>query len=286
MLNQAFFLLSIVFLFSSCSNSNKQLSKFELSNDERQWMEKFFGDLLFVEGGAYTLWGTKPITEIVLYHYTDEEMKTILDGLSKEDMENCYINECYDLPSNWEKWEKIKSRFPMKKYLLFRSYFDEDGKASFVYFVDTLKTAMLIQDNYDLFKKTIGSDFHPFEVVLDMENQDSIFWNKIRDSKDSPLLWGLLFGYGKLNSYVFFWKHFDCPESCEEWLESYPFQFSNPPPRGQVHLSLINFNLPPFASFSDDDERVIQYEKEREQIKKTYKRKDLVQITLEKLTSS
>jgi len=285
MLKHTFFLLAIFFLFSSCSSSKKQSSQLELSPEEKHWMEKFFSDLLFAEGGAYTLWGTKPITEIVLYHYTDEEMKALQEELSKEDKENCYVTDCYDLPSNWEKWEKIKSQFSIKKYLLFRSHFDEDGKASFAYFVDVLRTATLIQDNYELFKKSAEFDFHPLEVVIDMQNPNSVFWNKIRNSKDSPLLWGLLFGYGKLNSCAFFWKHFECPQSCQEAVDSYPFRFSNPSPRGQVRISLTNFTIPQFVSFSDDDETIIQYEKEREKIKKAYQGKDLVKITLQKLTS-
>lgn len=286
MLKQTFLFLAMVFLFCACNAPQKQSSQFEISTEEREWMEKFFSDLLFAEGGIYTLWGEKPVTEIVLYHYTDEEMNALSQDLPEEDKKNCYVTDCYDLPCNWEKWEKIQSRFPIKKYLLFRSHLDEDGKASFVYFVDILKTAIVLQDNYELFKKVIGFDFHPFEMVLDMQKKDSIFWDKIRNSKDSPMLWGLLFGYGKLNSCAFYWKHFDCPQSCKAFMESYPFQFSNPLPRGQVRLSATNFIIPPFASFSDDDAVITQYQKERERIKKTYQGKDLVQITLQRLTSS
>ena len=285
MLKQTFFFLAIVFLFFSCSSPRKQNSQLELNFEERQWMEKFFNDLLFVEGAAYTLWGSKPITEIVLYHYTDDEMNAMLLDLSKKEIENCYVSDNYDLPSNWEKWEKIQSRFPIKKYLIFRSHFDEDGKASFVYFVDILKTATLIQSNYELFRRAVDFDFHPFEVVLDIRNRESKFWKKVRDSKESPLLWGLLFGYGKMNSLAFYWKHFDCPQSCKEFIGSYPFQFSNPSPRGQVRISASNFAIPHFVSFSDDDEVVGHYLEERERIKKTYQSNDQLQIILQKLTS-
>ena len=285
MLKQTFLLLAIIFLFNACTSSPKQPSQFEVSIEEKQWMEKFFKDLLFLEGGAFTLWGSKPVTEIVLYHYSEEEMSSMLSGASKEETENCYVEDNYDLPGNWEKWEKIQSRFPIKKYLLFRSKFDDDGKASFVYFVDILKTAALIQSNYELFRRAVEFDFHPFEVVLDMQNRNSPFWQKIRDSKESPLLWGLLFGFGKMNSLAYYWKHFDCPQSCEDLLESYPFQFSNPNPRGQVRLSENNFLIPRFISFSEDDEVVSGYKEERERIKKAYKGGDHIQVILNQLTS-
>jgi hypothetical protein len=286
MLKQTFFFLAIVFLFHACASPYKQTSQFEVTAEEKQWMGKFFHDLLFGEGVAFTLWGTKPITEIVLYHYTDEEMTAMLRETSKEERENCYVNDNYDLPDNWEKWEKVQSRFPIKKYLIFRSRFNEDGKISFVYFVDILKTATLIQSNYELFRRAVEFDFHPFEVVLDMQNRESPFWQKVRSSKESPLLWGLLFGYGKMNSLAYYWKYFDCPHSCEDRLKSFPSQFSNPSPRGQVRLSEKNFLIPAFISFSEDDEVIRRYQGERERIKNAYKGDDRLQFVLNQLTSS
>ena len=273
---------SIIFFLST---AHVDAASFELNQQERKWMQKFFHDLLFVEGGIYTLWGSKPMTEIVLVHYTEEEVEAILKGAPEEETRNCYVNDCYDLPENWEKWEGIKNRFPIKKYLLFRSHFDADEKISFVYFVDILKTATVIQSNYALFQKAVGFDFHPFEAVLSMPDNTSVFWQKVRESKESPLLWGVLFGYGEINASAFHWKYFDCPQSCKKNIEAYSFQFSNPPPKGQTRLSSDNFILPSFASFTNEDQVIKRYEKERKKIKKTYKGKDLLQLTLQKLTS-
>ncbi len=262
MLRQILLFSPIIFFVSACKDSHKQTLQFDLSLEEKQWMEKFFDDLLFVEGGAYTLWGSKPITEIVLYHYTDDEMNEMLKGLSQEEKENCYLDDDYDLPLNWEKWEKIHTRFPIKKHLIFRSHYDEDGKASFVYIVDILKTAVVLESNYELFRRAVGFDFHPFEVVLEMPIRESTFWQKVRESKDGALLWGLLFGYGKINACAFYWKYFDCPQSCKGFIDSYPCEFSNPPPKGQVHISIDHFTIPSFISFCDEDEVIFRYEAE------------------------
>ena len=208
----------------------------------------------------------------------------MLLGLSQEERENCFIQNNYDLPSNWEKWEKIKSKFPLKKHLLFQSHFDEDGKASFVYFVDILKTAVAIETHYELFQRAVGVDFHPLEVVLEMPNSESNFWKKLRTAKNADVLWGILFGYGEMNSLAFHWKYFDCPESCKSTMEFYPYKFSNPLPKGQVHLSVNNFNLPSFVSFEDSDEMIHFYEKEREKIKKAYLGNNHLDVTLNRLT--
>ncbi|MBS0652674.1 MAG: hypothetical protein JSR39_04015 [Verrucomicrobia bacterium] len=278
-------LLSIIFFLSGCEPITKEKPPVTLTEEERQWLGEFFNDLLFVEGGAYTLWGSKPVTEIVLYHYTEEEMQQIVDGLAEEDKNNCYVQETYDLPENWLKWEKIQNRIALKKHLLFRSHFDEDGKASFVYFVDILKTALVIESNYDLFQRAVGFDFHPLEIVLEMPNQESNFWIKVRAAKNAAQLWGILFGYGKTNSSAFYWKFFDCPEPCKEILESYPYKFSNPDPVGKVELSITNLNLPSFVSFEEPDQMMQYYEKVRDNIKKTYMGNNQLDVTLNKLSS-
>lgn len=279
-------LFQILFFLFSCSNPHNPPSHstlYEITQEESDWMAKFFDDLLFEEGAVFTLWGSKPMTEIILYHYSEEEMAVMFDNLTKEELENCYINYKYDLPKNWEKWEKIHSRFPIKKYLLFRSHFSEDKKVSFVYFVDILKSASIIHDHYDLFRKSVGRDFHPLEAVLEMPNTESFFWRKIRNSEEGALLWGILFGYGKINACAYHWKYFDGPESCKERMQSFSYRFSNPPPRGQVQISAKKFNTPSFVSFIDEDEMIETYNKEREKIRDIYQDKNRLDLTLEKL---
>lgn len=274
------FFTSIIFFVSACNDSHEDMPDYSLTSEDKEWLGKFFDDLLFVEGGVYTLWGCKPVTEIVFYHYTEEEMQS---NFSEDEKKDCFIQDVYDLPLNWEKWEKICSRFPFKKHLLFRSHFDEDGKASFVYFVDILKTAVTLESHYDMFRKAVQFDFHPLQVVLEMPDSKSIFWKKVRSAENSDLLWGLLFGYGKTNSFAFHWKFFDCPEVCKKMIESYPYRYSNSPPRGLVRLSVNNFNLPPFISFEDSEEMIHYYKKEQKKIKKAYLNNNRLKVTLNKL---
>ena len=161
---------------------------------------------------------------------------------------------------------------------------DHETKISLAYFVNIVKAASVIQDNYDIFRKAAGFDFHPLDVVLDMPNTASPFWSAIRkDRKNSSLLWGLLFGYGKENVCAYHWKYVDCPESHKEFIESFPHQLSNPAPEGQMLISSQNFQIPPFLSFLDDDDAIAKYEKEREKIRQIYQGKDHLDLTLDKL---
>lgn len=285
-LKQTFYFLAIIFSFFSCSKDTLSNDPYNLTKEERHWMRKFFHDLLFVEQGVYTLWGSKPITRIVLYHYTQEEVDAWLKTLPKEALDNGYVMENYDLPENWEKWEKISSRFPAKRYLFFKDEFDEENKVSFVYLIDILRTALVIQDNYELFRKEVDFDFHPLEIVLEMPNRSSEFWKKLKNSKNAALLWGILFGYGKENATIFNWKYFDYPVMAKSFMESLPSHLSYIQPKGRIKLSISNFEIPSFISFTDDDKMIVRYSLEREKIKKIYQNNDLLEITLKKLTSN
>ncbi len=280
-------LLTIVFFAQSCQpRKTKRIDQttYEVSAEERLWMTKLFDNILFWEHGIYTLWGSKPITEIVLSHYTNDELAQIEKTASLNPSNNGYLVEG-DLEENWGKWEAVQSRFPMKRYLLFKSHDSVDGRHSFVYFVNILKTATVIQENYDLFSKAVGFDFHPLEVVLEMPNHESMFWNRLNNSCDSPMLWGILFGFGRQNSHCFYWKHFDCPKIGERFFDQFPGQFSNPEPTGMIRISAQNFTLPTFVSFSDEDEVLERYKIERKKILQIYLKGDRLDITLQKLTN-
>jgi hypothetical protein len=282
--NWFYYFLAIIFTLSSC-NFTENDKPSQISKDERAWMEKFFNDLMLFESGIYTLWGSKPITLVGIPHYTEDELKTYIDSLKEEDKKNGLIVENYSLPETWEKWEKISDRFPMNRYLLFRSELYESPKASFIFFVDILKTAIVIEENYAAFRKVVGFDFNPLEVVLDIKNKDSAFWLAIRDHRSSAL-WGLLFGFGKTNAYAFHWKHFEHPEKSIQFFDQMPTHLSQKPLKGKINFSIHNFEIPAFVSFDENDEIVERYQSERDRIRKIYRGKDFLELTLRKLTNS
>lgn len=280
-----FILFFFTTFFSSCHNRHLETDPPYVSvvQENQKWMTKFFHDLLFSEGAVYTLWGSKPMTEIILYHYSDEEWAAIHKNIPPEDLKDGFAFDVYDLPTNWELWEKISSKFPMNRYLLFKSHTSEDGRISFIYFVDIFKTATVLQDHYALFKAAVGFDFHPLEAVLEMPNRDSKFWTQVRNADNVTILLGLLFGYGKTNAYTYHWKYFDSPELCQKRLDKLESHTSQPTPKGVHMISPSDFAIPGFISFTQDDEIVEQYQKDKEKIHKIYKKKDLLEVTLKRL---
>ena len=197
--------LAIVFVFSSCSKSPEKKASFDLTKEERAWMEDFFRGIMIEERGVYTLWGTKPVTEIIIDYYTDEDKQALLKQMSKEQLENGVLCKDYCLGENWEKWEKMRERFSINRYLLFKKP-HSDRKLAYLYFVDILKLSATLQEHYDLFSRETGLDFDPLQVVLNIE-QGSEFWDLVWDkSVNNAALLGVLFGYGIKNAFCFQWK--------------------------------------------------------------------------------
>lgn len=243
-------------------------------NKETKWMEKFFNDLFLEEGAIFTLWGSKPLTIVPLYLFSDEEMRDLYNQLSEKEKSQVTIIKNYDLPTNWRKWETFQKQLNIKKFALFLRENLENPKIPDIWFVNILETALQIEIHHEIFTRILGFDFETEQVILEIQDPSSIFWNKILSE---PLLLGILYGYGKYNAICFHWKH-----SKNGAIDrSLSFTFSATPKLGCS--SIKNFPLPVFASFSNNDPIIEKYKGERREIKKIYNRKNFIPLTLKKL---
>lgn len=236
---------------------------------------------MLCESGIYTLWGSKPLTMIAIEQYSDAEKQAFYDSLNEDEKMDGLFCIGYSLNKTWFQWEKIQQRFPMNRYMLFKMDQFQDDHVFFVLFVDVLKTAAIIQDNYDSFRKAIGTDFHPLELVLKMKEKDSIFWKKIDGNAH---LLGILFGFGKINSYLFQWQHFDHPESCNDFCRNIVSFLSEDSGKGYMKYTINEFPIPAFKSFNIIDPVVDNFRDERNRIKEIYKGKNFLDLTLKKIT--
>lgn len=215
---------------------------------------------------------------IAIEQYSDAEKKAFYDSLTEEEKNDGMFCMGYSLDKTWFQWEKIQDRFPMKRYMFFKMDQFQDDHVFFVLFVDILKTAAIIQDNYDLFRKAVGVDFHPLEITLNMKQKDSILWGNM-----NAQLYGILFGFGKMNSYLFQCQHFDHPESCSEFCENIVSFVNDDFTQGEVKYTIDQFSIPAFKSFNEIDPVVDNFREERNRIKEIYKGKDFLELTLKKL---
>ncbi len=270
--------LAILFFVGGCHKTT-QPPTYELSSDERIWMETFFTGLMLQNPAIYTLCGSKPMTCITLHYLTDEEIQAHYDQMTEEDKMSAVYVEDYQLTSNWEKWEQIRAHFPLKRYMIYKKNDASDPKFAQVYFVDPMKVAQVMSENYNLFKEAAGFDFDPSHEASQIE-KGSIFWDKV---EKNPITNGLLFGFGLKNSLKFYWEHWGQPQSAEEFADCVAPYVSDSLSDGKSNLE--NLTVPAFMSFFENDEIIEKYKKEREAIRSEYQEKDFLGYTLQKLTS-
>jgi len=270
-------------IFYSCSKPPEK--PLNLSKEERDWMDGFFKGIMIQEDAIYTLCGSKPLTEIVINYYTPEEKKAFVTQMTEEQKKGAIWTVDYELAENWEKWEKVRDRFPLnRRYLFFKKSHPHDPKLAFLCFVDVVKLAATLQENYELFSRETNMDFDPMEVVFELE-KGSEFWNEVFDkSINNSALIGVLFGYGIKNAFCFQWKWWPS-DGFQPVADKMIHRFSDKC-RLQGEATIEKMPIPTFASFFEDDEMIEKYTRERDKIKKIYQGQDFLDLTLSKLTGS
>ncbi len=227
------------------------------------------------------MYGTKPVSLSIFCKYkdvlTEEEKEQVL-----KDHPNARQKR-YDYEANYDKWLQIKDRFQIKQYL-FGAFPGSFGKDEFdvIVFVNIEMALRTLLNYYEHFHRVLG-DFDPFQVVFEVENRGSMFWNAIL--KNHALI-GILLGFGADNSQFFDWnmKYIDEQNKMGDFVRSLPSCFNTD--EDIENYGPNNFELPVFKVFGlYPDTGIVQtYKKEREQIKQLYKGRNEVDVALEWLT--
>lgn len=248
-------------------------------------MQEFFRELLFKYPGAYTLFGTKPISSSCVYHLTEEdkqELQEYYTSLSEEKRSKMRKRK-YDYDANYEKWQKIKDRFPIRQYLFgsFPSLFDDT--VEIVLLVNIEETLRVILNDYEDFRRVVGHDFDPLEVVFEVENKNSEFWQTVMQHH---ALQGILLGFGRDNAWLFYWEMLTKEDKgpTRNFLASLPLKCAD---NANIEdYNPQNFPLPAFGVYGlhPNTQLIEKYKKEREQIKILYRGRDEVDVALEWLT--
>lgn len=278
-------LLSTLFITFSCTTTK--------NHEEIRWNE-FYTRLLFIEGAAFTLYGSKPMTELVLDHRSKKEKERLRrERISKMSLkekkgEKIKWNPEYDFEETWRLWEKALNNSEINKFIIVH-YSRKSSDFDFVYLINITQLATELKKHYHLFQRYLGFDFDPLEVVIDIQNEESPFWNKIFNDEsldqERICLIGILFGYGLENSYPFSLVFNDHRTGPSKEFTAYLFDATtkNMSRKGIKEFSPTNFPIPGFRTFSHLDPITLKYEREKTEIIKYYSGKDLNQATLDLL---
>ena len=168
------------------------------------------------------------------------------------------------------------------------SFTNEEDESIVAQYQRLIETAKVIQKNYPLFQKYVGFDFDPVEVVFDISNKESVFWNKVfngEPTQENVCLIGILFGYGLENSYSYSLLRYKSKKGrIGEFASNLFNQVVSLESLPQIKsVSSSKFSIPRFKAFSNPDHTKEKYQKEKEIIKCLYKGRDIETVTMKRL---
>lgn len=220
----------------------------------------------------------------VFSHIPEEEKREFLSFSS-----HSIIKNELNFFENWNVWKGLKDQYPMTRFLLIErkppSF--STGESS-VFLVNIAATACVLEKHYQKFRAAVVEDFDPLDIVFEIQDNHSLLWNTILGRED---LLGILLGYGEENAWLFV-KIKKWEEQSSDLRGSQKTSFlrslSMQTP-GSNALSSFDplWPLPCFGCYAttESSDLIKKYEHERRAIKKIYRGKDFVQVTLDRLTS-
>ncbi len=255
-----------------------------IPKEDREALELFFRELIYKEHFGFTLFGNKPIS-----------LTGYFDPLPTENYLQTHRNTI--LKNGWTTWKKYRSIFPTSNYLLI-----EEAENELIVITIINKDALLktIYEHLDLFQTVLGKTFTPEELLQKVGEPDASLFQLIHQHEG---LYGIILGYGKTNAYLYHRRDelnifnsqaaFSLPKSAPSigFLSlDEEINFLNTKMVGienNSKLSLIR--LPQFVGLKDHPETIQlrkKYRNIRAQMMVRFLKKNILDITLEQLSSS
>jgi hypothetical protein len=228
----------------------------------------FFEEFLLEHGGAYTLFGSKPVTVEDLVDCSEEALQKIQQYLNEHpEIETLLVDR--KLEEGWEAWKKTPNTRIGKNYILTEMQFPD---CKLLVFINIKNTISVMNEHYTLFSEVLGNHFNPHEIVNELRigKQDS--WRKIFAHYN---LTGILLGYGKENACRF----------KETSKRSRVSENNDPRIQSEFYLKQRPFRLPIFVILDEDEGNSLieKYKNERKAIKEKYEGRDFLSVTLSRL---
>ena len=305
------FFIVTIFSAIACSNKKQPLLSASLTAEEKADLEYFFRFLIFENYGDFVLFGSKPLCEMHLsdtespsreaafqkwLHALPDEERAKIEAIKKTKTEP--RTELERNPyRGWQALEKVRQHLKINNFILrlvpvHIPNSDELTPGSYdLKLINIQQTALILAENYEIFKRAAGMDFQPLEAVFELQNPDSIFWKNVFAMRNH-LAKGLLFGFGLKNSIFFDWEaeytKEQLPVASEKYRQDILDYFKHTPvnvsatPTPFCQGNLSNFTIPVFGMVAGNEMKE-KYTKEKAAIEKMYRGQDMVEVTLQGL---
>lgn len=269
---------AIIFLciFSGCASSDKDKELLFLEN------------VMIREGGLYVLMGSKPMCTFPVEDTgapeSEEEIKLAYERYLAESImgnvqespvsydsfaEHCRNSVHLHTRALWNAaQEKLKDYVgPRYRFVVRRNPFGERRQGGL--FINIPNTLYVLKRYSHDFIEVYGEPFDSEKVLEEITDEDSPFWTRVFGSNYTQ---GLLFGYGRQNSYEFDWQTKNALNLPRLEIEGQPIE-----PLMKKNIKATDLRLPSISIYSLADEKLKKYERERDRILKELKGKDFEQ---------
>jgi hypothetical protein len=244
-----FFIFIYLFL-SACSFEKRGENS---TSREVTKAEAFLNELLFENGGCFTLLGSKPITS--LFIYKGDPKDCFIDNLSEGALESLSFDDC-STEENYLAWQAIMKKSELGNFFFVEVPARSDPFISFIIFANVTELKKVLEEKFDRITDLIKiSDVN--ELLAQLRSGREDIWHLLLENH---YLAGILYGYGEENARVF--------GDSKNFSDEYP-----------ERVSQENFPIPIFAK-SEQDTTSQKYKVQRELIKKFFKNRPLIESTL------
>jgi hypothetical protein len=178
--------------FQSLQEKLKQISKLD-----QKILTNFFYYLITESSFAYTLFGNKPIS-----------FKEFSEDLNKNTLENLlYPYADTILGQGWETWEKYKYLFSHPQFI-FNKVQSRSGY-TFIVLINKKACLDVIHKYLADFRSVLGENKNIQEIFEEISSKHIFFEDSIENNQ---FLLGMLLGYGRENSLIFFERDQICSQ--------------------------------------------------------------------------
>ncbi len=264
-------ILSLTFYVSAFS-SRRPCDK----NEEALFLE----NVMIRHAGLYVLMGSKPMVEFPIdsgFPETEEECRKCWAQRSQDlksypdYLEGCLNSSHLHYRKLWDVWSHQLHNTISSSFRMFA--INISGR-NYGFFVNIPSLLFVIKMHYRELVDIAGKEFNPEELLREIENPQSLFWDLFCRSHYAK---GLFFGYGSRNSFLFNYER-NNDNILFPRLNDFDAIADLATRRD---LDITDLSLPSFASFSLGDEIIEQYRYQRAHIIQILKSKPFVKTVKE-----
>ncbi len=225
-------------------------------------MSSFLTQFLFANGGAYTLFGEKPMSEMLIFIGSE----TDLIELTEEEMKTA-IPLDRSLVENWKAWKRYAEEIDSNHFIFAERPCLLDPSHTIYSLLNVDLAKDLLSKYRTKFEEQVGFPFDINQVIHEFKDPASSFWGRVLSDH---VLSGLLLGYGEENI-DYFLDRLKTDNGTIRFSDDY-----------DPTASSDHFPLPIFA-LSPEDKTTDRYREQRTKIRHIYQDRDIIDVTFQRL---